>query len=184
MYLSTETQGHHQMQRPSTRSTMVQPSANSNAGTNINNNQSSDISSPTRGPRANAATRSSPRKTSAVRWLRAVVGQASEPTTFTEQNQTSRSHEQHQNVDDNGNTRQQATERDHTHHNQEEDICSCSLAKDNNIRTISSSLNNNGNGINLSKGGLLGKNHSSTSTSPYILSLSTSRQHSNHHVLT
>jgi len=113
-----------------------------------------------------------------------VVGQSSEPTTFTGQNLISRSPEQHQQVDDNGNTRQQATKQDHIHQNQEEDICSCSLAKETNIRTISSSLNNNGNGISLSKGGLSGKSsYTTTSTSPYILSLSTSRQHSNHHVL-
>ena len=60
--LIVDTQTQQPSQRPSTRSTVVQPSANSTL-TSENNNQPS----PSRGPRANAATRSSPRKTSAVR---------------------------------------------------------------------------------------------------------------------
>ena len=54
-----DTQSQQPIQRPSTRSTLVQPSANSAT----NNNPTS----PSRGPRPNVATRSSPRKTSAVR---------------------------------------------------------------------------------------------------------------------
>jgi len=59
---SSDTQNQQPIQRPSTRSTLVQPSANSTSTSGSNN-----PSSPSRGPRANVATRSSPRKTSAVR---------------------------------------------------------------------------------------------------------------------
>ena len=113
-----------------------------------------------------------------------MVGQASEPTSFTDSNLNS-GHSVTQNLeDDNGNTQEQTTDREHIREIQEEDICSCSLAKDTTIRTIPSSLNNNGGGSSLIKGGMNGKhNLTSTTTSPYILSLSTSRQHSNHHVL-
>ena len=46
---------------------MVLPSANSTGGSSGSNSQQPNLLSPGRGARANAATRSSPRKTSAVR---------------------------------------------------------------------------------------------------------------------
>ena len=169
-----DTQSQQPIQRPSTRSTLVQPSANSAT----NNNPPS----PSRGPRPNVATRSSPRKTSAVRWLRAVVGQASVPTNLNESNANDGSPILYH--DDNGNTKDHTVESDHLHEN-EEDVCSCSLSKDNKIKIISSLNNNNGGSSISSKPGISGKQALSTnSTSPYIISLSTSRQHSNHHVLT
>jgi cell division cycle 14 len=60
---SSDTQTQHHTQRPSTRSTIVEHSENPNLASSGTNSQSS----PTRGNRANNATRSSPRKTSAVR---------------------------------------------------------------------------------------------------------------------
>ena len=113
-----------------------------------------------------------------------MVGQASEPTNFTDPN-VNIVHPDNQHQDDNGNTHQLLGGRKHIQENQEEDICSCSLAKDSSIRTIPSSLNNNGGVSSPTKGGFSGKtSFTTTTTSPYILSLSTSRQHSNHHVLT
>lgn len=113
-----------------------------------------------------------------------MVGQASEPANWTDTNANSGRFDHYQQVDDNGNTPQNQEDQNHAHENQDEDICSCSLAKDTNIKTISSSFNNNGGNNNIGKGVMSGKNSFTTaSTSPYILSLSTSRQHSNHHVL-
>ena len=109
-----------------------------------------------------------------------MVGQASVPTNLNESNLNDSSPTlQH---DDNGNTKEKITESGHYHEN-EEDVCSCSLSKDNKIKIISS-LNNNGGSSVSSKVGMSGKGVLSTSnTSPYIISLSSSRQHSNHHVL-
>ena len=113
-----------------------------------------------------------------------MVGQASEPANWTDTNANSGRFDHYQQVDDNGNTQQNQEDQNHIHENQDEDICSCSLAKDTNIKTMSSSFNNNGGNNNIGKGVMSGKNSFTTaSTSPYILSLSTSRQHSNHHVL-
>ena len=113
-----------------------------------------------------------------------MVGQTNEPTNVTDSNLHNRSFGQSQQLDDNGNKKEQGNERKHTIEENSEDVCSCSLAKDTNVKTFPSSFNNNNNGGSSLLKGLSGKvNFTTASSSPYIISLSTSRQHSNHHVI-
>ena len=106
-----------------------------------------------------------------------MVGQASVPTNQNDSNLNDSIPVLLHGEDNNGNTKEIIIDQDHIHEN-EEDVCSCSFSEDTPFKIMPSSLNNNGNSTKTGKNSI-----SSKSTSPYIISLSSSRTHSNHHVL-
>ena len=106
-----------------------------------------------------------------------MVGHSNDPDDLTVNSLADRDMAYHHH-DDNGNSPPYGNEE--VQDEKEEDICSCSFPRENIQTFLTSNLNNNG-GALPSKGGTT---KSSVATSPYIVSLTTSRQHSNHHVLT